>query len=126
MPNRLAAETSPYLKQHEDNPVDWYPWGEEALARGLVLGAAVLAAGCGAGEQGAPSEAARPCADRHSPRPEPRRPVVGCSPLVLDDCHRNRHRHRHCTGRDDRSRRSLLTRQVIGAAALLLLRARPH
>jgi uncharacterized protein YyaL (SSP411 family) len=29
--NRLAAETSPYLRQHEDNPVDWYPWGEEAL-----------------------------------------------------------------------------------------------
>jgi hypothetical protein len=31
--NRLAHETSPYLKQHADNPVDWYPWGEEALAR---------------------------------------------------------------------------------------------
>jgi len=31
--NRLDAETSPYLKQHADNPVDWYPWGEEALAR---------------------------------------------------------------------------------------------
>jgi uncharacterized protein YyaL (SSP411 family) len=31
--NRLAAETSPYLQQHADNPVDWYPWGEEALAR---------------------------------------------------------------------------------------------
>src|SRR5271163_2471089 len=31
--NRLAKETSPYLRQHEDNPVDWYPWGEEALAR---------------------------------------------------------------------------------------------
>src|ERR687888_547083 len=30
---RLAAETSPYLLQHADNPVDWYPWGEEALAR---------------------------------------------------------------------------------------------
>jgi uncharacterized protein len=30
--NHLAAETSPYLKQHADNPVDWYPWGEEALA----------------------------------------------------------------------------------------------
>jgi uncharacterized protein len=29
--NRLAAETSPYLKQHADNPVDWYPWGDEAL-----------------------------------------------------------------------------------------------
>ncbi len=31
--NRLAQETSPYLLQHADNPVDWYPWGEEALAR---------------------------------------------------------------------------------------------
>jgi uncharacterized protein len=31
--NRLAAETSPYLLQHAENPVDWYPWGEEALAR---------------------------------------------------------------------------------------------
>jgi uncharacterized protein YyaL (SSP411 family) len=31
--NRLAAETSPYLLQHARNPVDWYPWGEEALAR---------------------------------------------------------------------------------------------
>ena len=33
MPNRLANETSPYLLQHANNPVDWYPWGEEALAR---------------------------------------------------------------------------------------------
>src|SRR4051794_17051259 len=31
--NRLAAETSPYLLQHADNPVDWHAWGEEALAR---------------------------------------------------------------------------------------------
>jgi uncharacterized protein YyaL (SSP411 family) len=31
--NRLANETSPYLLQHKDNPVDWYPWGDEALAR---------------------------------------------------------------------------------------------
>ncbi len=31
MPNRLIHETSPYLRQHADNPVDWYPWGEEAL-----------------------------------------------------------------------------------------------
>jgi len=31
MPNRLAGETSPYLQQHADNPVDWRPWGEEAL-----------------------------------------------------------------------------------------------
>jgi len=33
MPNRLAQETSPYLQQHADNPVDWHPWSEEALAR---------------------------------------------------------------------------------------------
>ena len=33
MPNRLADQTSPYLRQHADNPVDWYPWGEEALTR---------------------------------------------------------------------------------------------
>ena len=32
MPNRLAAEKSPYLLQHAGNPVDWYPWGEEAFA----------------------------------------------------------------------------------------------
>jgi uncharacterized protein YyaL (SSP411 family) len=31
--NRLEHETSPYLRQHADNPVDWYPWGEEAFAR---------------------------------------------------------------------------------------------
>jgi uncharacterized protein YyaL (SSP411 family) len=31
--NRLAGEASPYLQQHASNPVDWYPWGEEALAR---------------------------------------------------------------------------------------------
>src|SRR4026207_1514557 len=31
--NRLAEETSPYLQQHQHNPVDWYPWGEEALSR---------------------------------------------------------------------------------------------
>src|ERR671937_1938781 len=33
MPNRLASETSPYLLQHAENPVDWYAWGEEALER---------------------------------------------------------------------------------------------
>jgi len=33
MANRLADQTSPYLLQHKDNPVDWHPWGEEALAR---------------------------------------------------------------------------------------------
>ncbi len=33
MPNRLAGETSPYLLQHAENPVDWYPWGEEAFEK---------------------------------------------------------------------------------------------
>ena len=33
MPNRLSEESSPYLLQHAHNPVDWYPWGEEALRR---------------------------------------------------------------------------------------------
>ncbi|HEY2335273.1 MAG TPA: thioredoxin domain-containing protein [Solirubrobacterales bacterium] len=33
MANRLLRETSPYLLQHSENPVDWYPWGEEALGR---------------------------------------------------------------------------------------------
>ncbi len=32
VPNRLADETSPYLLQHKDNPVDWHPWGEQALS----------------------------------------------------------------------------------------------
>jgi uncharacterized protein YyaL (SSP411 family) len=33
VPNKLSSETSPYLRQHADNPVDWYPWGSEALQR---------------------------------------------------------------------------------------------
>src|SRR6266508_3783893 len=36
MTNRLAAETSPYLLQHAQNPVDWYPWGPEALQRARI------------------------------------------------------------------------------------------
>ena len=35
--NRLAGETSPYLLQHAHNPVDWYPWGPEALGRAVEL-----------------------------------------------------------------------------------------
>ena len=31
--NRLGVELSPYLRQHKDNPVHWYPWGEEAIQR---------------------------------------------------------------------------------------------
>ncbi len=37
MPNRLANETSPYLLQHAHNPVDWWPWGPDALARAKLL-----------------------------------------------------------------------------------------
>ncbi len=33
MPNRLATESSPYLLQHAQNPVDWYPWGDEPFER---------------------------------------------------------------------------------------------
>ena len=40
--NRLAAETSPYLRQHADNPVDWYPWSEEALALAGSAGKPIL------------------------------------------------------------------------------------
>ncbi len=42
MANRLAQETSPYLLQHRDNPVDWYPWGEEALAQARELDRPIL------------------------------------------------------------------------------------
>ncbi len=42
MPNRLAGETSPYLLQHADNPVDWHPWGEEALALARTTGRPIL------------------------------------------------------------------------------------
>ena len=42
MPNRLAGETSPYLLQHADNPVDWHPWGPEALERARREGKPIL------------------------------------------------------------------------------------
>ena len=42
MPNRLATETSPYLLQHADNPVDWYPWSDEAFAHARETGKPVL------------------------------------------------------------------------------------
>jgi uncharacterized protein YyaL (SSP411 family) len=42
MPNRLAQETSPYLLQHADNPVDWQPWGAEAFARARAENKPVL------------------------------------------------------------------------------------
>jgi uncharacterized protein YyaL (SSP411 family) len=42
MPNRLARETSPYLQQHADNPVDWYAWGDEALTLARESGKPIL------------------------------------------------------------------------------------
>ena len=42
MANRLAGETSPYLLQHADNPVDWYPWSDEALALAHAEGRPIL------------------------------------------------------------------------------------
>ncbi|HJT99284.1 MAG TPA: DUF255 domain-containing protein, partial [Rhodanobacteraceae bacterium] len=42
MTNRLARETSPYLRQHADNPVDWWPWGEEALAAARAANKPIL------------------------------------------------------------------------------------
>ena len=40
--NRLAKETSPYLLQHAHNPVDWYPWGDEAFAKAKKEGKLVF------------------------------------------------------------------------------------
>jgi uncharacterized protein YyaL (SSP411 family) len=40
--NRLAREASPYLRQHADNPVDWYPWGPDALAEARSSGRPIL------------------------------------------------------------------------------------
>ncbi len=42
MPNRLAAEKSPYLRQHADNPVAWLPWGDDALAKARAEGKPVF------------------------------------------------------------------------------------
>ena len=42
MSNRLVDATSPYLQQHADNPVDWYPWGDEALARARLENKPIL------------------------------------------------------------------------------------
>jgi uncharacterized protein YyaL (SSP411 family) len=42
VPNRLADATSPYLLQHQDNPVDWWPWGDEAFAEAARLDVPVL------------------------------------------------------------------------------------
>ncbi len=42
MANRLAQEASPYLLQHKDNPVDWYPWGEEAFAEARATDKPIL------------------------------------------------------------------------------------
>jgi uncharacterized protein len=40
--NRLADQTSPYLRQHAANPVEWYPWGDEALAEARLRDVPIL------------------------------------------------------------------------------------
>jgi len=47
MSNRLANETSPYLLQHADNPVEWYPWGEQALQRAQAGDKPIFLSGLG-------------------------------------------------------------------------------
>ncbi len=42
MPNRLSRESSPYLQQHADNPVDWFPWGDEAFEEARKTGKPIL------------------------------------------------------------------------------------
>src|ERR1700741_1253787 len=42
MPNHLISQTSPYLLQHAQNPVDWYPWGDEAFAEARRTGKPVF------------------------------------------------------------------------------------
>jgi len=42
VPNHLAGESSPYLLQHKDNPVDWYPWGDDAFSRARAEGKPVF------------------------------------------------------------------------------------
>ena len=42
MTNRLSHEISPYLRQHRDNPVDWFPWGDEAFALARATGKPIL------------------------------------------------------------------------------------
>ena len=56
MANRLANETSPYLLQHAHNPVNWYPWGDEALqkakpaaSKGVYLRKVAVSSTMGAG-----------------------------------------------------------------------------
>lgn len=42
MPNRLSSQISPYLRQHQNNPVDWFPWGDEAFALARSTGKPIL------------------------------------------------------------------------------------
>src|SRR4249920_2035427 len=42
MPNRLANESSPYLRQHAENPVDWYAWGNDAFTEAETTGKPIL------------------------------------------------------------------------------------
>ena len=54
MSNRLAQETSPYLLQHAHNPVDWYPWGDQALQRAREEDRPVLPPQAGGRQQDLP------------------------------------------------------------------------
>ena len=66
MPNRLSAEKSPYLLQHANNPVDWYPWGPEAIDARLEVRVAETAERTHGRDDGAMLPAAHPGA---APRP---------------------------------------------------------
>ena len=66
--NRLAKETSPYLLLHAHNPVDWYPWGPEALARAKAENKPSFCRSAIARATGATSWSARALSIRRSPR----------------------------------------------------------
>ena len=68
MPNALARETSPYLLQHRDNPVDWLPWGDEALRRARELDRPLLVSIGYSAATGATSWSASPSRTPRPPR----------------------------------------------------------
>ena len=72
--NRLAHETSPYLRQHAHNPVDWYPWGTEALERAAPSGPAHLPQHRLLGVPLVPRHGARELRERGD-RQDPERPL---------------------------------------------------
>ncbi len=66
--NRLAQETSPYLLQHAHNPVNWYPWGEEALQKAKQEDKPICSALATRPAIGATSWSANPSRTRRLPR----------------------------------------------------------